>query len=139
MDLGGPDLRIRLSGVIISILNLVPYSSFPNVLGHKVNHSEQTSQIFCLYHLEQSTEFCETQEPSPETLSFSSLKTSFLCVMLTDNLAIFLSSAHSPFFSALVFACKSKNLSYLLNLKHLLDYRLFSLRIKKVLFVWLCC
>lgn len=46
MDLGGPDLRIRLSGVIISILNLVLYRSFPNVLGHKVNHSEQTSQIF---------------------------------------------------------------------------------------------
>lgn len=51
MDLGGPDLRIRLSGVIISMLKLMLCSSFPDVLGHKVNHCEPTSQIFCPNHL----------------------------------------------------------------------------------------
>lgn len=56
LDQRGPDLRIRLSGAIISTLNLVLCSSFLDVLGHQVNHSEQTSQIFCPHHLEQR--FC---------------------------------------------------------------------------------
>lgn len=58
MDGGETDLRIRWRGAIISILNLVLCSSFPAVLGHQVNHSEQTSQIFCPHHLEKSLGFC---------------------------------------------------------------------------------
>lgn len=93
MDLGGPDLRIRLSGVIISTLNLALYNSFHNVLGHKVKHSEQTSQIFWPYHLKQSFRLVKQGTIPPQNkrnFPFYSLKTTFPHIAFIDNLTIFL-------------------------------------------------
>lgn len=49
---------IKWRAAMISILTLVLCSSFPVVLGHQVNLSEQTTHIFCLQHLQQSLEYC---------------------------------------------------------------------------------